>query len=91
MVDKHAFAANRAIQLHFKRLLQACLVEHMLLVALELRDSVIRAEVLQAYGARENVFLIVMQATVRICLELGLHQLGHVLLDVSLGLLRGHL
>ena len=66
-------------------------MEHVLLAALELRDSIILAEVLQAYGAGENVFLIIMQATVGICLELDLYQLGHVLLDVGLSLLHGHL
>ena len=54
-------------------------MEHVLVVAVKLRDSVICAEVLQADGTRENVFLVVMQATVGICLELDLHQLGHVL------------
>ena len=66
-------------------------MEHVLVVAVELRDSVICAKVLQADGTRENVFFVVMEATVGIGLELDLHQLSYVLRDEGLSLLLGHL
>ena len=66
-------------------------MENVLVIAVEPRDLVVLAEVLQAYGASEDLFLVGVQATVGICLELDLDQLGHVVRKESLSLLYGHL
>ena len=66
-------------------------MENVLVIAVEPRDLVVLAEVLQAYGASEDLFLVSVQATVGICLELDLDQLGHVVRKESLSLLYGHL